>query len=93
MRAAERVGDEEAVDEAGRLLAGVAVDGVEFGREKLDVFACSAKVLGEQAFIAGRADGPVVHRGWVTDGVKKQSLVALAPGCLNVAVVAEEPGA
>ena len=34
---AERVGDEQAVDQAGRLLARVRVDRVELGRQQLDV--------------------------------------------------------
>ena len=57
---AQRVGQQEAVDQAGRLLAGVGVDRVELGRQQLDVLAGRAQVLGEQALIVGGALSPVV---------------------------------
>ena len=87
---AERVGDEQAVDEAGRLLPRVRRNRIELRRQERDILGGSARVFVEQARIIGGPHGPVVDAIGIGDRVLQQGGIASAAWRLNIIVVADE---
>ena len=91
-QAADGVGDEQTVDQAGGLLARVGVNRVELGGHDLHTGGLAAQGRLEQALVIGMARGPVQDTTRVRNSVQQECRVTLMPRPLHVAVVGDEAG-
>ena len=91
-QAADRVGNEQSVDQAGRLFAWVGADRIVFGGHHRHARGLAAECLLKQRLVVGIARRPIQDAAGIRNAVVQQKRIVLAAGRLHVAVVGDKTG-